>query len=101
MKIFSWLIVLAVVAVLALSLIGSYNRMVSLTQNVDGAWAQVNTQLQSRYDLIPNLVETVKGYAAQEQQAISAVTEARAAMMAHQRTTQTAAISWSRLWKVF
>jgi LemA protein len=81
MKRFSWLIVLAVVAVLALSLIGSYNRMVSLTQNVDGAWAQVNTQLQSRYDLIPNLVETVKGYAAHEQQAISAVTEARAAMM--------------------
>ncbi len=81
MKKYTWLIVLAVVAVLGFSLIGSYNRMVSLTQSIDGSWAQVNTQLQRRYDLIPNLVETVKGYAAHEQAAISAVTEARAAMM--------------------
>ncbi len=81
MKKFTWLIVIAIVAVLGLSMIGSYNRMVSLSQGVDSSWAQVNTQLQRRYDLIPNLVETVKGYAAHEQEAISAVTEARAAMM--------------------
>lgn len=81
MKRFTWLIVIALVAVLAISMIGSYNRMVSLSQGVDSSWAQVNTQLQRRNDLIPNLVETVKGYAAHEQAAISAVTEARAAMM--------------------
>ncbi|NLY54103.1 MAG: LemA family protein [Firmicutes bacterium] len=75
------LAILAVVAVLAFSAIGAYNKMVVLEQAVDGAWAQVNTQLQRRYDLIPNLVNTVKGYAAHEQEAIQAVTEARAAML--------------------
>lgn len=78
------IIVLALVAVLAFSAIGAYNNMVSLAQEVDGAWAQVNTQLQRRYDLIPNVVNTVKGYAAHEQEAINAVTSARAAMMGAQ-----------------
>ena len=82
MKRFSGLfIVLAIIAVLALGAIGSYNKMVSLSQGVDNSWAQVNTQLQRRYDLIPNLVQTVKGYATHEQDAIKAVTDARAAMM--------------------
>lgn len=74
-------IVLAIIAVLAVGAIGSYNKMVGLSQGVDNSWAQVNTQLQRRYDLIPNLVETVKGFAAHEQDAIKAVTDARAAMM--------------------
>lgn len=77
-------IILGLVAILAIGAMGSYNKMVSLGQSVDGAWAQVNTQLQRRYDLIPNLVETVKGYAAHEQEAIQAVTEARAAMLGAQ-----------------
>jgi LemA protein len=82
MKRFSgWLIVLVIVAILAVGAIGSYNKMVGMSQAVDSAWAQVNTQLQRRYDVIPNLVETVKGYAAHEQAAIQAVTDARAAML--------------------
>ncbi|MGI6345170.1 MAG: LemA family protein [Bacillota bacterium] len=84
MKRYGWIIALGVVAILAFNLIGAYNRMVTLSQNVDNAWAQVNTQLQRRYDLIPQLVEAVKGYAAHEQEAISAVTEARAAMVGAQ-----------------
>lgn len=76
--------ILALVAVLAFSAIGAYNKMVVLEQATDAAWAQVNTQLQRRYDLIPNLVNTVKGYAAHEQEAIQAVTSARAAMLGAQ-----------------
>ncbi len=72
---------IAVIALVAMGAIGNYNRMVGMAQDVDASWAQVNTQLQRRYDLIPNLVETVKGYAAHEQAAIKAVTDARAAMM--------------------
>lgn len=56
---------------------GTYNRLVTLDEEVDAAWAQVETQLQRRYDLIPNLVETVKGFAAQEKEVFIKVTEAR------------------------
>ena len=66
MKRSGFLVVLALVAILAVNAIGAYNKMVVLEQSVDAAWAQVNTQLQRRYDLIPNLVNTVKGYAAHE-----------------------------------
>lgn len=56
---------------------GTYNTMVSMDESINAAWAQVENQYQRRYDLIPNLVETVKGYAAQEQETLTAVTEAR------------------------
>lgn len=88
MKRGGFLVVLALVAILAVNAIGAYNKMVVLEQSVDAAWAQVNTQLQRRYDLIPNLVNTVKGYAAHEQEAIQAVTEARAAMLGAQSPTE-------------
>lgn len=55
----------------------TYNGMVALDENVNQAWAQVQNVYQRRYDLIPNLVETVKGYAAHERQTLQAVTEAR------------------------
>ncbi len=56
---------------------GTYNSLVTLDEGVKAAWAQVENQLQRRYDLIPNLVETVKGYAAQEKEVFLKVTEAR------------------------
>ncbi|HEX2153567.1 MAG TPA: LemA family protein [Acidimicrobiia bacterium] len=77
-----WLIVvLAVVAILGVVL---YNRLVQLRNRVDNAWSQVDVQLKRRYDLIPNVVETVKGYAAHEQQTFESVVEARNAAQAAQ-----------------
>jgi LemA protein len=64
------LIVVSVLIVIAIlisgRLIGGYNRVVAMDENVKGKWAQVENQLKRRYDLIPNLVETVKGYAKHE-----------------------------------
>ena len=73
-------IVIVVVVVLALlALVFLYNRFVRLRNRVQNAWAQIEVQLKRRHDLIPNLVETVKGYAAHERGTFEAVTEARAA----------------------
>ena len=75
------LIVVAILIVLVLIpffyLKGTYNRLVTLDEGVKAAWAQVENQLQRRYDLIPNYVETVKGYAAHEKEVFLRVTEAR------------------------
>ncbi len=71
-------IILGVVAVFALYCIFTYNRFVALVQRTKEAWADIDVQLKRRYDLIPNLIETVKGYAAHERAALDAVTEARA-----------------------
>jgi LemA protein len=74
----TWLIVILVlVAVAALLLVVLYNRFVRLRNRVDNAWAQIEVQLKRRWDLIPNLVETVKGYAAHERETFENVTEAR------------------------
>ncbi len=77
----SLLVIAAVIALLALlsySFVkNTYNAFVSLDEAVGAAWAQVDNQLQRRYDLIPNLVETVKGFARQEQQVFIEVTKAR------------------------
>jgi LemA protein len=77
------LLIIAVVVILVILipysyLKGTYNSLVTLDEGVKAAWAQVENQLQRRYDLIPNLVETVKGYAAQEKEVFLKVTEARA-----------------------
>ncbi len=71
-------IVLAVVAVVLVAAIWLYNRFVTLTTRVKEAWSDIDVQLKRRYDLIPNLVETVKGYAAHEREAFDRVTTARA-----------------------
>ncbi|SDD66255.1 LemA family protein [Sporomusa acidovorans] len=71
-------IVLAVVAVIAVSVFSGYNNLVGMSENVNGKWSQIENQLQRRADLIPNLVNTVKGYAGHEQQTIQAVADARA-----------------------
>ena len=85
------LIVLAVVVVLVIVLIASYNGLVQLRNRVDNAWAQIEVQLKRRWDLIPNLVETVKGYAAHERGTFEAVTEARANAQRAQGPAETAA----------
>ena len=72
------IVVGVIVVIVAVMGIGGYNGLVSLNENVNSKWAQVDNQLQRRADLIPNLVSTVKGYAAHEQQAIQAVSDARA-----------------------
>ncbi|ADY55888.1 LemA family protein [Syntrophobotulus glycolicus DSM 8271] len=73
-----WLIAAGIVVVLVMLLVSGYNNLVKMSESVDGSWAQVENQLQRRLDLIPNLVETVKGYAAQEQEVFGQVSDARA-----------------------
>ncbi len=71
-------IVLIVIAVFIFVVVGIYNSLITLRNRADNAWAQVDVQLRRRYDLIPNLVETVKGYAKHEREVFQRVTEARA-----------------------
>ncbi|HEY5887225.1 MAG TPA: LemA family protein [Acidimicrobiales bacterium] len=71
------LIVLAVIAVIVIFLVVTYNGLVKLRNRIENAWAQIDVQLKRRYDLIPNLVETVKGYASHERETLEAVTQAR------------------------
>ncbi len=73
----SLLILVGIIVILALPLIGSYNSLATLDENVDAAWAQVENQLKRRADLIPNLLETVKGYAAHEKEVIDSIAAAR------------------------
>ena len=73
------LVILAIVMVVGLLVVGAYNRLVALRQNVAGAFADIDVQLKQRQDLVPNLVETVKGYAAHERGTLDEVTQARAA----------------------
>jgi LemA protein len=75
-----WLwIVIAIVVLLALVVVAIYNRLVRLRNRAENAWAQVDVQLRRRYDLIPNLVEAVKGYASHERATFEEVTKARTA----------------------
>jgi len=78
-------IIIGVVVVLFLIFIGIYNGLVRLRNQVKNAWAQIDVQLKRRYDLIPNLVETVKGYMKHERETLEAVTNAR--NMAQQLST--------------
>jgi LemA protein len=75
------IVIVLIIVVLAAALIGLYNNLVQLRNRVDNAWSQIDVQLQRRLDLIPNLVETVKGYAAHEQGTLEGVTQARSAVM--------------------
>ena len=72
-----WIIALVVVAVLVIGFVTIYNSLVRDRNRVDNAWGQMEVQLKRRYDLIPNLVETVKGYATHERETFEEVTRAR------------------------
>ena len=75
---------IGVVALLAILFIAMYNRLVTLRQRIKNAWAQIEVQLKRRYDLIPNLVSTVKGYAAHEKETFERVVQARNAAISAQ-----------------
>jgi len=75
-------VVIALVVILLLWLVAAYNGLVGARNRVDNSWSQVEVQLKRRYDLIPNLVETVKGYAAHEQETFERVIQARNAAQA-------------------
>ncbi len=77
-------IVLGIIVVVILIIAGMYNRLVTLRNRTDESWSDIDVQLKRRHDLIPNLVETVKGYATHERQAFENVTKARAAALGAQ-----------------
>ena len=85
MSIILW-IILAVIVVIVLWIITAFNGLVTLKNRAKEAWADIDVQLKRRYDLIPNLVETVKGYATHERELFEKVTEARASAMNAQGT---------------
>jgi len=72
-------VIIVVVAVIAFWLVGVYNSLIKLRNQTDEAWSDIDVQLKRRYDLIPNLIETVKGYAKHERELFEKVTQARAA----------------------
>jgi len=81
-----WLIVLVVLGVIVLWVVLTYNRLITLKNRAKEAWSDIDVQLRRRYDLIPNLVETVKGYAAHEKTLFENVTRARAQAMAAEQS---------------
>jgi LemA protein len=87
----TWIIVLAVIALLGFAAISSYNGLVSLNESVNGKWSQIDVQLQRRADLIPNLVATVQGYAAQEKDILKSIADARSKLVGAQGVANKAA----------
>ena len=85
------LIVIGLVVLIGLWVMVTYNGLVGLKNKVDNGWAQIDVQLRRRYDLIPNLVETVKGYAAHERETLEAVLSARNVAMTASGTQEQAA----------
>ncbi len=77
----TWIIVLVVVVLLVMWLVGQYNNLVRMRNNRENAFANIDVQLKQRYDLIPQLVSTVKGYATHEKELLLRVTEARTQAM--------------------
>jgi len=75
------IIIVAVVVVLLILVIGIYNALIRLRNQVDNSWSQIDVQLKRRHDLIPNLVETAKGYMQHERQTFEAITQARSQAM--------------------
>ena len=87
------LIVLAVIAlIIFMSVIGIYNKLVTLKNRFQNAFSQIEVQLQRRYDLIPNLIETVKGYMAHERETLEAVIQARNQAMGSLKTRSVSVI---------
>ncbi len=77
----SLILILVVVAILVVAVVSIYNRLVRLRNTVKSSWSDIDVQCKKRYDLVPNLVETVKGYASHERSVFENVTQARAMAM--------------------
>lgn len=75
------IVIFGVIVLIALAVIGVYNALVRLRNQVDNAWSQIDVQLKRRHDLIPNLVETARGYMKHERETFEAITKARSAAM--------------------
>ncbi len=82
MKTILW-VVIAIVVIILIWLIAIYNKLITLKNRTNEAWSDIDVQLKRRYDLIPNLIETVKGYAAHEQSTLEKVIEARNSAMSN------------------
>lgn len=89
-KVWDWIliIVIAIIIILVVIFFGYYNRIITLSNQTDNAWSQIDVQLKKRADLVPNLVETVKGYMKHEKKAIEMVTQARERMMGAHETKE-------------
>ena len=75
-----WIIIIVIIVIIVIMGISKYNSFVRMKVEIDNAWAEIDNQLKRRYDLIPNYVETVKGYAAHEKEVFTEVTKARASV---------------------
>ncbi len=82
------LLILVLVGIFVAIFLGYYNRIIALSNRTDNAWSQIDVQLKKRADLVPNLVDTVKGYMKHEKKAIEMVTQARERMMGAQGTKE-------------
>lgn len=76
----SLIVIIVILVIIGMMLAGSYNKLASMDEGVDNAWAQVENVLKRRADLIPNLVNTVKGYASHEEEVLTQITNARAGL---------------------
>ena len=83
-----WIIIAVIVLLIIVWMISAYNNLVTLRNRVKNGWAQIDVQLKQRADLVPNLVETVKGYATHESQVFTQVTEARAKAQVFTQVTE-------------
>jgi LemA protein len=83
------IVVLVIIVALAALIIGMYNGLIRLKNRVEEAWSDIDVQLKRRYDLIPNLIETVKGYASHEKETFEKVVQARSAAMSAQESGDT------------
>ena len=77
----AFVVILAILVLIVVAVISIYNTLVRLRNQVDNGWSQIDVQLKRRHDLIPNLVETAKGYMKHERETFEAITKARSAAM--------------------
>jgi LemA protein len=86
----AFIVILALIVLVVLAVIGTYNALIRLRNQVDNGWSQIDVQLKRRHDLIPNLVETAKGYMKHERETFESITKARSAAMGARTVSEAA-----------